>query len=252
MSALLVADNVSKKFGGVVAAENISVRIPAGQTVSLIGTNGAGKTTFVNMVTGYVVPDSGRIMLGDREITGLSPRRVAHLGIARSFQIPQIFAQLTVLENVTIALDIYAGDRSGLLRQAVTAEKRDRVMELLSAYRLEPYADRLAAELPGGARKLLDVALAVASAPQILFLDEPTSGVSSQEKFEVMDLAMAALGRQSVSVMFIEHDMDIVRRYADSVIAFHEGRVLADGPVDDVLNDTLVRSHVIGKLGVKA
>ncbi len=249
MSTILATSKVSKSFGGVIAADSISIDIPAGQVVSLIGSNGAGKTTFVNMVTGYVKPDSGSILLGGRNITALGPREITRLGVSRSFQIPQIFLRLTTLQNVVLAIDIHEGGFGRHFRQAVTPAKAERAMDVLSSYRLGRYADQLASSLPGGVRKLLDIALAVVCDPQVLFLDEPTSGTANQEKFAIMDLIMSALARQKVSVMFIEHDMEIVRRYARTVIAFHEGGLLMNGATNDVLNSEIVRKHVIGKVG---
>jgi len=246
MSDILVARGLNKRFGGVVAANDVNVRIARNDVVSLLGTNGAGKTTFVNMVTGYIRADSGDITFNGSSIVGLPPRQIARLGLCRSFQIPQIFPELTVLENVVIALDT---SRAGLsmLRNATTKRRDEEVRQLLTDYKLEKFIDRRGSEIPGGARKLLDVALAVASKPTVLLLDEPTSGVSASEKFAIMDLVMEALKRTDASILFIEHDMDIVRRYARKAIAFHEGRVLADGPVDEVLNDQAVLSHVVGK-----
>jgi len=243
---LLVAQGINKRFGGVVAAADVNVRIADGEIVSLLGTNGAGKTTFVNMVTGYIKPDSGDIRFNDHSIVGLPPQSIARRGISRSFQIPQIFPDLTALENVIIALDIYRESGFSMLRNAKTWQKRGEVRQLLTDYQLEQFIDRPSSEMPSGARKLLDVALAVASKPAVLLLDEPTSGVSASEKFEIMDLVMAALARTKVTIMFIEHDMDIVRRYARRAIVFHEGQVLADGPVSEVLEDRAVQTHVIG------
>lgn len=246
MSDILVASGLSKRFGGVVAAQDVDVRIARNDVVSLLGTNGAGKTTFVNMVTGYIRADTGDITFNGRSIVGLPPRQIARLGISRSFQIPQIFTDLTVLENVVIALDT-ARTGTSVLQRARTARRDEEICRLLADYRLEQFADFRGSEIPGGARKLLDVALAVASKPTVLLLDEPTSGVSASEKFAIMDLMMAALKQTDVSILFIEHDMEIVRRYARKAIAFHEGRVLADGSVEDVLSDPAVQSHVVGK-----
>lgn len=248
MSTILATSKVSKAFGGVVAADSLSIDIRAGQIVSLIGSNGAGKTTFVNMVTGYVKPDSGSILLGGRDITALSPREIIRLGVSRSFQIPQIFPRLTTLQNVAMAIDMHESSVRRYLREALTPAKAARAMEVLSGYRLGKYGDQIASSLPGGVRKLLDIALAVVCDPQVLFLDEPTSGVSTQEKFAIMDMIMSALERRKVSVIFVEHDMEIVRRYAQTVIAFHEGGVLMNGSADEVLNSETVRKYVVGKL----
>jgi len=250
IAPVLRTENVNKRFGGVTAARDLNIAIHVGQVSGLIGSNGAGKTTFVNTVSGYIKPDSGRVLFDGRDITALSPREITRLGVARSFQIPQIFPTLTALENVLVAIDLHSGWTGGWLKPARRPQKIERAMAILSRYRLEAHADRLPLHFPAGIRKLLDIVLAVVHRPKVLFLDEPTSGISTQEKFEVMDLVMAGLGDEPVAVLFIEHDMDIVRRYASRAIAFHEGGVLADGSVDEVLGSEAVQKFVIGKVGV--
>ena len=248
MSAILQARNLRKRFGAIVAAEDISVAIDADAVVGLIGANGAGKTTFVNMVTGYLKPDAGQIVFEGNDITALKPRQVTRRGICRSFQIPQLYDTMTVRENLEIGLGIVRLNRRrmsdgrgpGARRPAVAAH------ELLEQFQLAPHRDRVAGELPEGLRKLLDIAMALIASPRILLLDEPTSGVSADEKFEIMDRVMAAVRAQGVTVLFVEHDMDIVRRYSQRVLAFYQGRILADGSVQDVLADADVRHHVTG------
>jgi len=233
VSAILVAEGLHKKFGAVAAASDINLAFDTGTVVSLIGANGAGKTTFLNMVTGYLKPDRGRIAFDGRPLVGLAPRAIARLGISRSFQIPQLFQTLCVRENLLVAEDIAgsAGQADGLL---------DR-------FGLRPYAERPAALLPEGIRKLLDVAMALVAAPKVLLLDEPTSGVAADEKFGIMDLVMGAAGATGAVVLFVEHDMDIVARYAGRVVAFYDGRVIADGAPAEVLQAADVRRYVIGE-----
>ncbi len=245
MSDLLVAAGLVKSFGAVSAADNVSISIPRGERVSLIGSNGAGKTTFVNMVTGYMKPDRGTIRFDDRDITALGPRAVTKLGVARSFQIPQLAKELTVLENMLVAAAAGEG-RLSPIAPARSAERRDKAHALLARFRLQDLAERRVAELAGGVRKLLDIAMALTGRPKLLLLDEPTSGVAAQEKFPMMDTIVEALDRDALTVLFVEHDMEIVERYAQRVIAFYSGRVIADGPPRETIDDEQVRKYVTG------
>jgi len=242
---LLSARGLQKRFGAVVAADAVNIDVPAGQRLSVIGSNGAGKTTFVNMVTGYLKPDQGEIRLEDHDITRLSHRRIAGLGICRSFQIPQLCLDLTVLENLLMAVAA-AGNRFSLWRPADEAEHRERAELLLKRFSLTGDAARPVSELAGGVRKLLDIALALARRPRLLMLDEPTSGVSADEKFAAMERVMEALEGEAATVLFVEHDMDIVSRFSQRVIAFYSGRVIADGAPAEVLADADVIRFVTG------
>lgn len=248
---LLRASGIEKRFGAVVAASGIEVAITAGQRVSLIGSNGAGKTTFVNMVTGYLKPDAGSISLGGRDITRLAPRDITRLGVARSFQIPQLFAELSVLENMLVAIACRE-NRLSFWQTARRADAVDQADGLLQRFQLMEHRDRRVAELPGGVRKLLDIAMAMTGAPRLLLLDEPTSGVSAEEKFPMMDIIMTALGQELMTVLFVEHDMDIVARYANRVIAFYAGRIIADDSPDAALATDDVRRFVTGSLQQEA
>src|SRR6185436_2117764 len=190
--ALLSAEGLHKRFGAVVAAADIAIAIDAGERVSLIGSNGAGKTTFVNMVTGYLKPDAGRIVLDGRDITALAPRAITRLGVARSFQIPQLYGDLSVLDNMLVANACHSLSLSFRL-PAHRADAVDRAEGLLERFRLLEHRNRRVAGLPGGVRKLLDIAMALTAAPKLLLLDEPTSGVSAEEKFPMMETIMAPL-----------------------------------------------------------
>jgi len=236
VSAILVAEGVNKSFDAVTAAADINLAFDRQSVVSLIGANGAGKTTFLNMVTGYLTPNRGRIAFEGRDLVGLTPRAITRLGISRSFQIPQLFQSLSVRENLLVAEAIAKADN---IEKATNA--------MLAQFGLEPYADQPAGLLPEGIRKLLDVAMALVGEPKVLLLDEPTSGVAADEKFGIMDLVMGAARGADVMVLFVEHDMDIVSRYAGRVIAFYDGRVIADGCPRDVLAAAEVRRYVIGE-----
>jgi branched-chain amino acid transport system ATP-binding protein len=236
MSAILVATGVNKSFGAVTAAADINLAIDRGAVVALIGGNGAGKTTFLNMVTGYLQPSSGSIQLDGRELTGLSPRQVTRLGISRSFQIPQLLATLSVRENLLVAEGIAGTERA-----------EEATEQMLAQFGLASYAPRAAGLLPEGVRKLLDVAMALVTKPRVLLLDEPTSGVAADDKFEIMDLVMGAVRGAGVTVLFVEHDMDVVTRYSQRVVAFYDGRVIADAAPSAALASDAVRKYVIGE-----
>ena len=245
---LLQAQGLNKSFGAVVAAQDINISIRSGERVSLIGSNGAGKTTFVNMITGYIQPDSGEIHLGGQRINTMTPRQITRLGVARSFQIPQIYPNLSVMENMLVAQACHE-DRLSLWRPARTLASQERAEEVLKRFRLQDQRQRLAAELPGGMRKLLDIALAMTGQPRLLLLDEPTSGVAAEEKFPMMDTVMQALSGQPLTTLFVEHDMDIVSRYCDRVIAFYSGRIIADDVPSVALANADVRRYVTGDTG---
>jgi branched-chain amino acid transport system ATP-binding protein len=236
---LIETVDLTKTFGALAAASAISVRVEPDTVVGLIGGNGAGKTTFLNLITGYLKPTAGRIFYQGQDITSLSPRQVAQLGICRSFQIPQVFDSLTVLENLAVGAAIAA--RAG--REGVAASADVLVEQFhLTRHRLER-----AGVLPEGVRKLLDIAMALVARPAVLLLDEPTSGVSAEEKFALMDLVLGAIRKDRVTVLFVEHDMEIVARYAQRILAFHEGRVIADGAPAEVMDSAEVRRLIVGE-----
>ena len=242
MTIALSTQGLCRSFGAVKGADNINVEFEAGTVVALIGTNGAGKTTFLNLVTGYLKPDSGSVFLGERNITGMEPRDITRLGVARSFQIPQLFDQLTVDENLEVA-EIIARHAS----TASQTKELSRVRALaLERFGLVPQRDQLAKTLPGGARKLLDIAMAVVSHPSVLVLDEPTSGVSAEEKEGVVETVIELARGLNAMTLFVEHDMEVVAQYADRVLAFFEGRIIADGTAAEVLDAPEVRRLIVG------
>jgi branched-chain amino acid transport system ATP-binding protein len=250
-SLLLSARHLQKQFGAVVAAHDLCVDIQVGERVSLIGSNGAGKTTFVNMITGYLKPDQGSIHLGDTDITAMSPRQITRLGVARSFQIPQLYPALSVMDNMLVAMACHDNQLS-MWRSASQPQHIARGVELLERFGLIQHRHRRVSELPGGVRKLLDIALALTGSPKLLLLDEPTSGVSAEEKFPMMETVMHALGNEPLTALFVEHDMDIVRRHADRVIAFYSGRIIADDAPEKALATDDVRRYVTGELRQEA
>lgn len=243
---ILQVRDLQKSFGAVVAAKDINIDVSTGEVIGIIGANGAGKTTFVNMVTGYLKPSSGVIEFEGRDITGKPPRLVTRAGISRSFQVSQVFTSMTVYENLLTALAIADSAGLNVLKPIHRPELAQRCEETLQRYRISEHRDSEASTLSQGVRKLLDIAMAMVSKPRILLLDEPTSGVSAEEKFGIMDIIMDALKADKVTVLFIEHDMEIIERYVSRVIAFYQGEIICDEPPEQALVDPKVREFVIG------
>ncbi len=245
MSALLSTRGLYLSFGGVIAADNIDFELQRGESLAVIGQNGAGKTTFINICTGFLKPERGQVLFNGQDVTAREPRHLVHLGLARSFQLPQLFLDHTVRQ----CLEIAAAGRSGrlawftALSDAVDAREVDDTLALVG---LRDRANEPAMALPEGQRKLLDVAMALMLKPQLMIMDEPTSGVASNSKMQLMDTVMQALAERQVTSWFVEHDIDIVKRYATRVAAWIGGRVAADGPPDDVLNQPQVRQEILG------
>ncbi len=246
MSVILETIKLERTFGAVVAASDINITINSGEVVGVIGSNGAGKTTFVNMVTGYLAPSGGEIRYRGNSIVGKPTRDITRLGICRSFQIPQLFLELSVLDNMIIALTIAKQKKPALLRPAVTDQLIDEAMTILHRFQVSQYAQQEVGVLAQGIRKLVDIAMATVGNPDLLFLDEPTSGVSADEKMQIMNVLMKALKTTGTAVLFIEHDMEIIETFAPRVVAFYEGTILIDAPTIEVLQDERVREFVIG------
>jgi len=243
---LLQTKDLQLAFGAVVAADHINFSLQAGERLAVIGQNGAGKTTFINVCTGLIQPQAGQVFFEGHEVTGLTPRAIALRGMVRSFQLPQLFNEHSVRDCVRIAA---AGRRNRLrvwtaLQDAVDADEVDHVLEMVG---LIQRADEIASTLPEGQRKLLDIAMALVMRPRLLILDEPTSGVSSEEKHGLMATIMSALDEQQVSAIFVEHDVDIVAEYSTRVAAWIAGRIAADGPPHKVLAEPEIRANVIGE-----
>jgi branched-chain amino acid transport system ATP-binding protein len=217
--------------------------------VSIIGPNGAGKTTLVNVLTGLARPTSGRVTFKGADVAGIGPVRLGRLGVARSFQLVNIFPGLTVEETITVAVVSRLGRGSRLWSTlAGDAGIRAQAREVAALFGLDDRLDRPSRALPQGDKKLLDVASAFALHPEVILLDEPTSGVSTRDKHAVMEVLVSAAKRIGIkAIIQVEHDMDIVFGYSDRIVALHEGRVLADGPPDAVRGDARVVATVLGK-----
>lgn len=247
MTAILQTNNLSIQFGGVVGASDISVTVNKGEVIGVIGANGAGKTTFVNLVTGYLKPSSGTIHYMGNDVTRLTPREITDLGIRRSFQIPQLFDEMTALDNMLTAQSVAPKVVRSFWMPLQRSDTMEIAMKRLEHFGIVDSAQQEVSMLPQGVRKILDIAMATVGEPQLVMLDEPTSGVSAEEKFEVMDIVMDAFAQQEVTVMFIEHDMELVERYANRVLAFYNGMVIADADSRQALADPQVREYVVGK-----
>ncbi|MCY6379639.1 ABC transporter ATP-binding protein [Hoeflea prorocentri] len=235
------------RFGGVVAADNVNVQIFEGQNLAIIGPNGAGKTTFLNICTGYVKPTHGTVEFFGKDITRKSPRQITRLGIARAFQIPQLFADHTALENLLIAASARTRNWAPFQDLDDIPEK-DEMNDLLRLVDCQDVANQLVSELPEGKRKLVDIAIALALKPKLLLLDEPTSGVASAEKFQIMDILHHALAEAQVTSVFVEHDMAVVEKYADEVAVWSLGAVQMRGTPEEILSNPEVRRDVIGEV----
>jgi len=244
---MLTIDNLKKHFGFVRAVDNVDMDIREGEIVSIIGTNGAGKTTLVNLISGYIKPDSGRILFFDKDITYASPYIRIKLGVGRSFQLIQLFGNITVLDNVRTALfSKYGMIRRGLLPADRYSSVTDEAIKILDNFNMSDKKDLTPTGLSEGDLKILDIAIAFALKSKLLLLDEPTSGVATNDKFKVMDSIVSAIKKEGISTLIIEHDMDIVSGYSDRVIVMHEGKIMAEGKPNEVMENKEVKATVFG------
>lgn len=239
MTSLLILKDVSRKFGGLLALDSVSVSLSEGEIVGLIGPNGAGKTTFVNVVTGVLKPSSGEIKFSGGRIDGLRPDLVARSGIARTFQIVQPFPRLTVRENVAAAA-LFAGDA------ATPAEASEVANTHLAFCGLAREADKLAGSLTLAGRKRLELAKSLASQPKLLLLDEVNAGLNAAEIDDALRLISEIAGR-GITVLLIEHLMKVVSQSCSRLMVLHQGRLLADGPTETVMRDEGVIEAYLGR-----
>ena len=244
---LLETQKLTKYFGDTHAVDQVDFNIVEGEVLSLIGSNGAGKTSLVNLISGLLQPDSGRIVFRGEEITRQPVQDRIKAGIARSFQIVNLFDELTVVDNV--ALSIFA--REGKTRWFFTLADHygaiwEEAHDILRQFGLDLKAKQLAGGISQGERKLLDVAVAYALKPQLLFLDEPTSGVSTREKAPIMDVISSIVRSQRITAVVIEHDMDIIFKYSDRIVVMHQGLILASGSPEEIRSNESVKDAVFG------
>ena len=245
--ALLETRELTKYFGDTHAVDRVNFRVDQGELLALIGSNGAGKTTLVNLISGLLRADAGRIVFQDTDVTQQSVHQRIAEGIARSFQLVNLFDQLTTLDNV--ALSIFS--REGKTRHLFALADRDAAVrreatEVLREFGLEAKAGMVAGGLSQGERKLLDVAVAYALRPKLLFLDEPTSGVSTREKAPIMDIITGIVRSGRITAVIIEHDMDVVFTYSNRIVVMHQGTILADGTPDQIRRNEQVSMTLLG------
>jgi branched-chain amino acid transport system ATP-binding protein len=249
MSVLLETRKVCKSFGPIRVLEDVSMAVHEGELVSIVGPNGAGKTTLVNLLTGLLEPSAGEVLFMGETIAGVGPVELADRGLARAFQLIQIFPKLTVKETIAAAVISRQRERWRLFSRLTAGDAVDaRVNEVAEIFGLTARLEHIGATLSQGEKKLLDVASAFALDPQVILLDEPTSGVSTAEKHGVMKTLIAAAKRAGVKgILLVEHDMDLVAAYSSRIIALSEGRVLADLPPNRFFADPHLIETVIGK-----
>ena len=243
---MLEIRNLSKSFGGVRAVDAVSLAVPSGEIRALIGPNGAGKTTLFNMLTGQLRPDAGDVWWKGERLTGLPPHAVCRRGVGRTFQITATFASLSALDNVRVARIAHTGRAHSLLVRAQRLETEP-ARALLDQVGLAEQAARPAAVLAYGDLKRLELAVALATEPELLLLDEPTAGMAPAERGALMALASGIARRRGLAVLFTEHDMDVVFSIADRVMVLHQGRVIADGAPAEVRGDALVQRVYLGE-----
>jgi branched-chain amino acid transport system ATP-binding protein len=226
--SLLQVRNLKKSYGGVAAVADVSFDLPSGELLALIGPNGAGKTTCFNMVNGQLRPDAGSIRFDGHELTAMAPRAIWRLGVGRTFQITETFSSMTVVENVQMAL-LSRERRIFHLWRPAAGFYRDEAMQLLSQVGMESQADRPCSVLAYGDVKRVELAIALANAPRLLLMDEPTAGMAPQERNALMALTKKLVVERNIAVLFTEHSMDVVFAYADRIIVLARGKLIAEG-----------------------
>ena len=242
---LLAVDDLCKTFGGVVAAHDVSFTLDRGEMVAIIGPNGAGKSTVFNMIGGQLAPDGGRVLLEGEDVTALAPRERFRRGIGRTFQVAQTFLSMTVAENVQMALISHRRETLGLWRPA-RASHREEALELLGRVGMAEAASRPVSTLAYGDVKRVELAVALASSPRLLLMDEPTAGMAPRERSALMDLTESIAATSGIGVLFTEHDMDVVFGHAGRVLVLMRGEVIAVGSPDEVRDNPRVREAYLG------
>jgi branched-chain amino acid transport system ATP-binding protein len=243
---LFQAIKLRKNFAGVCAADDLSLAVARGEFRAIIGPNGAGKSTFFNMITGFLTPDSGKIMLEGDDITGRPPHQLFHRGISRTFQITSILADLTVLENVQITLlschrrtlDVFS--RAG----ASFVEESDALLDSVGLFALR---DTIAKTLSHGDQKRLELAVALANKPRLLLLDEPTAGMTARERIESIRMVHSIAKARNLTVIFTEHDMEVVFSISDQITVMHQGRILVEGTPAHIRDNKEVQTIYLGE-----
>ncbi len=246
MTVLQVA-GLAKAFGGVQAVGGVSFTLAAGELLALIGPNGAGKTTCFNMLNGQLAPDAGKVVFEGRDVTGWKPRHIWRLGVGRTFQITATFGSMTVRENVQMAL-ISHRRRSRALFPRAALMFVDEAMALLTRVGMADQYDRACSVLAYGDLKRVELAVALANKPKLLLMDEPTAGMAPKERIELMALAAEIVRRENISVLFTEHDMDVVFAHADRIMVMNRGLLVAEGKPAEVRANKMVQDIYLGTM----
>jgi branched-chain amino acid transport system ATP-binding protein len=231
---VLRVERLSKAFGGVVAINDVSLDFPERSLTAIIGPNGAGKTTFFNVISGHIPADSGHIHFEGSDIVGMSPLRIVRRGICRAFQVASIFPEMTLEDSLTAAVTSRQGGSWTLLRRFPAAAAHERAEEIMELLDLTTRAKSLSRNLSHGEQKLLDIALALALEPKVLLLDEPTAGMGSEERWRMIDKVYQLWQAEKLTMIFIEHDMDIVFKIAQTINVLKYGKVLAQGTPQEI------------------
>ena len=246
--SLLQVQKVSKLFGSLVAVNDVSMTVEPGELRAVIGPNGAGKTTFFNLITGFFRPTSGKIIFNGEDVTALLPARRVWRGIARTFQITEVFPELTVHENLRIPVEVASGFRlQPWLSRDEDAKVRARVAELLEMGGLSDKAARLVGELAHGDQRSTEIMMAIALNPRLLLLDEPTAGMGEQETFEIIQLIRRLHKDSKLTIVLIEHDMRVVFHLADRIMVLDQGKFLAEGTPQEIAKNEAVQTAYLGK-----
>jgi len=247
--SLLEVAGAFKQFGSLVAVRDVSLKVEKGELRAIIGPNGAGKTTFFNLISGFFPPSSGAIVFDGHDVTGLSAQRRVALGMARTFQVTEIFPELSVFENLRIGAEVAAGYRlRPWLGNGAAAEIKRRVDEILGLTRLAPKAGRLVGELAHGDQRATEIAMALTLRPRLLLLDEPTAGMGDQETYEITQLVRRLHRDSAITIMLIEHDMRVVFHLADRITVLDQGALLAEGMPHEIAADAAVQAAYLGKV----
>ncbi len=247
--SLLQVDKLSKRFGDLVAVDGVSMTVAQGELRAVIGPNGAGKTTFFNMISGFLLPSAGRIVFDGEDITRLLPARRVWRGIARTFQVTEVFPELTTHDNLRIAVEVASGYKmKPWLSKAARREVEDRVAELLEMGGVTGRADRLVGELSHGDQRATEILMALALQPRLLLLDEPTAGMGDQETYDITQLIRRLHKNQNLTIILIEHDMRVVFHLAHRIMVLAEGTMLAEGTPEEIARDERVQEAYLGKV----
>jgi branched-chain amino acid transport system ATP-binding protein len=246
--SLLRVENATRAFGSLVAVNGVSLSVARGELQAVIGPNGAGKTTFFNLISGFFPPTSGKIWFDGKDVTALAPHERVQMGMARTFQITEIFPELTVRQNLRIPVEVAAGLR---LRPWISSRVKDeidaRVVELMLQGNLSDKANRLVGELSHGDQRATEIMMALALKPRLLLLDEPTAGMGDQETYDITRLIRKLHREQNLAIVLIEHDMRVIFHLADRIMVLTEGRVLAEGTPDEIAKDERVQAAYLGE-----